>query len=56
MTSVWQAFEHELAGARGIESGDPISMFAPAPRMDWGPERSALLKRPSFRRPSGASA
>ena len=56
LPSVWQAFEHELAGAEAIESGDPISMFAPSPRMDWGPERSSLLKRSSFRRPSGASA
>ena len=24
---------------------DPITEFAPAPRMDWGPERSGLLKR-----------
>ena len=56
MPSVWQAFEHELAGAQGIESGDPISMFAPSPRMDWGPERPSLLKRSTFRRPSGASA
>lgn len=25
--------------------GDPINDFAPAPRMDWGPERQSLLKR-----------
>ena len=24
---------------------DPIADFAPAPRMDWGPERKSLLKR-----------
>lgn len=24
---------------------DPITEFAPAPRMDWGPERPGLLKR-----------
>ncbi|MEA2517572.1 MAG: hypothetical protein QOG16_1410 [Actinomycetota bacterium] len=24
---------------------DPITDFAPAPRMDWGPERQGLLKR-----------
>ena len=24
---------------------DPIADFAPAPRMDWGPERQGLLKR-----------
>lgn len=24
---------------------DPIVDFAPAPRMDWGPERQGLLKR-----------
>ena len=56
MPSVWQAFEHELAGAEPIESGDPISMFAPSPRMDWGPEKTARFRRPTLRRPSGASA
>jgi hypothetical protein len=24
---------------------DPITEFAPAPRMDWGPEKQGLLKR-----------
>ena len=56
MPSVWQAFEHELAGADPIESGDPISMFAPSPRMDWGPEKPSVFRRPTLRRPSGASA
>ncbi|HWC13552.1 MAG TPA: hypothetical protein VG929_03045 [Actinomycetota bacterium] len=26
-------------------AGDPIADFAPAPRMDWGPERHGLRKR-----------
>ena len=26
---------------------DPIADFAPAPRMDWGPEKQGLLKRRS---------
>ena len=26
---------------------DPIADFAPAPRMDWGPEKQRLLKRRS---------
>jgi hypothetical protein len=57
MPSVWQAFEHELADVEPIETGDPISLFAPSPRMDWGPDRASLLRRSSFlRRPSGASA
>jgi len=57
MPTMWQAFEDELAGTRPIESADPISQFAPSPRMDWGPERPGLLRRSSFqRRPSGASA
>ena len=29
----------------GAAGSDPITEFAPAPRMDWGPERSGLLKR-----------
>jgi hypothetical protein len=57
MPSVWQALEHELAGDEPIETGDPISLFAPSPRMDWGPDRPSLLRRSTFlRRPSGASA
>ena len=56
LPSVWQALEHEIAGTEGLESGDPISMFAPAPRMDWGPDRPAVFRRPAFRRPSRASA
>jgi len=57
MPTMWQAFEDELAGTRPIESADPISQFAPSPRMDWGPERPGLLRRSTFqRRPSGASA
>jgi hypothetical protein len=27
------------------EGPDPIADFAPAPRMDWGPERQGFLKR-----------
>jgi hypothetical protein len=29
----------------GASGNDPIVEFAPAPRMDWGPERQGLLKR-----------
>ncbi len=29
-----------------VVQGDPIAAFAPAPRMDWGPERSFLRRRP----------
>jgi hypothetical protein len=28
-----------------LQGSDPIVEFAPAPRMDWGPERQGLLKR-----------
>lgn len=34
----------EIAESAGAV-GDPIVDFAPAPRMDWGPERQGLLKR-----------
>jgi hypothetical protein len=37
---LWKAFEDEAA--RGE---DPITAFAPPPRMDWGPERSKLRRR-----------
>jgi hypothetical protein len=29
-----------------LAHGDPIAAFAPAPRMDWGPERSLLRRLP----------
>ena len=33
---------------QGVQAGpDPIADFAPAPRMDWGPEKQRLLKRRS---------
>ena len=37
---LWRAFEAEAA--RGE---DPITAFAPPPRMDWGPQRSKLRRR-----------
>jgi hypothetical protein len=37
---LWRAFEEEAT--RGE---DPITAFAPPPRMDWGPERSKLRRR-----------
>ena len=37
---LWKGFEAEAA--RG---DDPITAFAPPPRMDWGPERSKLRRR-----------
>ena len=42
----WKSLEEEVD-----VSDDPIAAFAPAPRMDWGPERSGKLKRRSERRP-----
>jgi hypothetical protein len=36
--TVWDSLELETRDA-----GDPIAAFAPAPRMDWGPERSSFL-------------
>jgi hypothetical protein len=32
--------------AHAVAPGDPIAAFAPAPRMDWGPERSFLRRTP----------
>jgi hypothetical protein len=53
--TVWSDFGDELAQAESPSPSDPISMFAPSPRMDWGPDRP-MLRRPSrFRRPSSAS-
>ncbi|HEX2050971.1 MAG TPA: hypothetical protein VHJ34_10135 [Actinomycetota bacterium] len=39
--TVWRSLEHDEAAL----AGDPIEAFAPPPRMDWGPERPALLSR-----------
>jgi hypothetical protein len=36
---LWRAFEEEAA-----KGEDPITAFAPPPRMDWGPERSKLRR------------
>jgi hypothetical protein len=53
-TTVWSALE-ERADYEGEE--DPIVAFAPAPRMDWGPDRPVINEvRNLLRRPSGASA
>ena len=37
---LWRAFEDEAAKGK-----DPITAFAPPPRMDWGPQRSKLRRR-----------
>jgi hypothetical protein len=48
---VWAALEEDIS-----MEDDPIEAFAPPPRMDWGPKRSALLGRLSNpRRPSSAT-
>jgi hypothetical protein len=47
---VWAALEEDTS-----MDDDPIEAFAPPPRMDWGPKRSALLGRLSPRRPSSAT-
>jgi hypothetical protein len=35
------------------DEGDPITAFAPASRMDWGPERSGFRARRPLKRKSG---
>jgi hypothetical protein len=42
---VWQSLEDAVP-----ESADPITAFAPPPRMDWGPEQSGLRGRNPLRR------
>lgn len=36
-----------LDEAPGLTPGDPITTFAPSPRMDWGPRRSRFGRRAS---------
>jgi hypothetical protein len=40
--SVWQGLDE----APALTPSDPITTFAPAPRMDWGPRRSRFGRRP----------
>jgi hypothetical protein len=50
--TVWGPLTEEL-----LTDGDPITAFAPASRMDWGPERAGLKPRnPLRRRPGPAPA
>ncbi len=44
--AVWKPLEEETT----VTGNDPIVAFAPAPRMDWGPERSRRKRRSGFRR------
>jgi hypothetical protein len=38
--TVWTVLEQA-----GVEKNDPIAAFAPAPRMNWGPENEAPIVR-----------
>jgi hypothetical protein len=50
--TVWGPLAEEL-----LTEGDPITAFAPASRMDWGPERAGFKARnPLRRRPGPAPA
>ncbi|MGH2776768.1 MAG: hypothetical protein ACRDJT_15265 [Actinomycetota bacterium] len=39
-TTVWKVLEQG-----GFQSNDPIAAFAPAPRMNWGPENEVPIVR-----------
>jgi hypothetical protein len=39
--SVWEGLDE----APSLSPGDPITTFAPSPRMDWGPRRSRFGRR-----------
>ena len=55
--TVWTDLERETMRSGRPNEGDPISAFAPAPRMDWGPKRLSFLeRRGTLRRPSSASS
>jgi hypothetical protein len=41
-TSLSPALWEGLDEIKPADAGDPISEFAPPPRMDWGPARSKL--------------
>lgn len=47
----WEELENEID-----ISGDPIAAFAPAPRMDWGPEKAKLFRRRVPKTPSSEDA
>jgi hypothetical protein len=46
--TVWGPLAEELP-----MEGDPITAFAPASRMDWGPDRSGLRARNPLKRKAG---
>jgi hypothetical protein len=55
-TGPWAALSQEIELSTAVGAEDPISAFAPAPRMDWGPERDWLSKPSRIRRPSRSPA
>lgn len=55
-TGPWAALSQEIELSAAVGAEDPISAFAPAPRMDWGPERDWLSKPSRIRRPSRSPA
>ena len=40
--TVWEGLDE----TQSLSPGDPITTFAPSPRMDWGPRRSRFGRRP----------
>ena len=42
--TVWKVLE-QGGYQGGLPSNDPIAAFAPAPRMNWGPENEAPIVR-----------
>jgi hypothetical protein len=55
-TGPWAALSQEIERAAVVGAEDPIAAFAPAPRMDWGPERDWRPKPSRLRRPSRSPA
>jgi hypothetical protein len=41
--SVWDQLERDQGEIPPPVASDPISAFAPSPKMDWGPERPAIM-------------
>lgn len=48
--SIFQAVWEEMESADPVATGDPISQFAPGPRMDWGPRKEEKEKKRRFGR------
>ena len=54
-TAAWKQLQDQRPAAATKSNGDPISAFAPAPRMDWGPKPSRIRRFAKDKRQPGTA-